>query len=557
MCGIVAVVRRPGGRIAPSPDRVVAPLHDAVSALAGGVHPAQACAEAAARVEEADAHLRGAAGVWVLVHDRRLLAEVEGVCTTLSALVADIEARLDAGGDAAHVEAVNAAVTRLKDAVWAVAKDRVRTARAVADLAGNEPSWEAIEAYTSIQQALSAIDRLEVRGRDSAGIHVLVRDHGLDLDSAAGAGLLADRAADPLFRSGSVRMADGCLSFVYKAAAEIGELGDNTAQLRAALRADDLLRIAVGADGAQAVVLGHTRWASVGIISQPNAHPVDSAELGGQGAPHVVAALNGDVDNFADLKVLDGLTIAPEITTDAKVIPTLVARRLAEGADLATAFRNTVATFEGSVAIGAGAAAEPGKVLLALRGSGQALYVGVADDAYIVASEPYGVIELTSDYLRMDGETPANPDNPTASRGQIVVLDAAGAGTLDGIERMAYDGTPLPVTSDDLTSAQITTRDIDRGDFRHFLLKEITEAPASFRKTLRGKLVEQDGGPAVVLGPDTLPEDVRTALRSGAIDRVLVIGQGTAAVAGQALAATLDRSCAEVALRAQALPRPS
>ncbi len=319
------------------------------------------------------------------------------------------------------------------------------------------------------------------------------------------------------------------------------------------------MRLALASDDAVAVVLGHTRWASVGIISQPNAHPVDSSELGaGDGGstqgPYVVASLNGDVDNFADLKALDGLKIAPEITTDAKVIPTLVARRTAEGSDLAGAFRNTVATFEGSVAIAASASAEPDKLLLALRGSGQALYVGVADDAYIVASEPYGVIELTSRYLRMDGETPANADNPTASRGQIVVLDGARAGSLEGIERLAYDGTALPVTDADIATAQITTRDIDRGDYPHFLLKEITEAPASFRKTLRGKVVERDGVLAVVLGPDTLPDDVRDGLRSGAIDRVLVIGQGTAAVAGQSLAAALDRYCAEVPLRVDALP---
>ncbi len=577
MCGIIAVVRRPGARAAPSPDQVVGPLHDAVLALAGGLPLVEACADAAGLVEASDAHLRGAEGVWALVHDRRLLAEVEGVCTTLSASVTAIEARLDAGtdgvggvggvgkvggsgrvGDLAHIEAVNAAVIRLKDAVWAIDNDRVRTARAVADLAGSEPGWAATEAYSSIQQALSAVDRLEVRGRDSAGLHVLVRDHGLDLGSPAVAGLVAGRASDPLFRSGTVRVVDGCLSFVYKAAAEIGELGDNTRVLRDALRADDLLRLAVAADSAVAVVLGHTRWASVGIISQPNAHPVDSAELGTDAAtfdaPYVVASLNGDVDNFADLKALDGLEIAPEITTDAKVIPTLVARRVAEGADLATAFRNTVAGFEGSVAIAASASAAPDKLLLALRGSGQALYVGVADGAYIVASEPYGVIELTSSYVRMDGETPANPDNPTASRGQIVVLDGARAGTLGGIERLAYDGTPLPVTDDDVAVAQITTRDIDRGDYPHFLLKEITEAPGSFRKTLRGKVVERDGALAVALGPDTLPDDVRAGLRSGDIDRVLVIGQGTAAVAGQSLAAALERFCPEAPLRVDALP---
>ena len=87
--------------------------------------------------------------------------------------------------------------------------------------------------------------------------------------------------------------------------------------------------------------------------------------------------------------------------------------------------------------------------------------------------------------------------------------------------------------------AEITTRDIDRGDFPHFLLKEISEAPASFRKTLRGKIVERDGQLDVALGPDTLPDDLRARLRDGSIRRVVVIGQGTAAIAGQSLAAVL------------------
>ena len=112
-----------------------------------------------------------------------------------------------------------------------------------------------------------------------------------------------------------------------------------------------------------------------------------------------------------------------------------------------------------------------GQVLLALRGSGQALYVGLADDAYVVASEPYGLVEETANYIRMDGETPANLENPNASRGQVLILDGDHAGTIDGIRRLAYDGTELPVTDADINTAQITTRDIDRGPYPHFLLK--------------------------------------------------------------------------------------
>ncbi|NDH11166.1 MAG: SIS domain-containing protein, partial [Actinobacteria bacterium] len=228
------------------------------------------------------------------------------------------------------------------------------------------------------------------------------------------------------------------------------------------------------------------------------------------------------------------------ITTDAKVIPSLTSRRLGEGLESAEAFRRTVATFEGSVAVGACTAAAPDKLQLALRGSGQALYVGLAEDAYIVASEPYGVVEETAHYVRMDGETPGNPENPNASRGQIIELDGDLAGTVEGMLRKAYDGTDLAVAADDVAVAQITTRDIDRGDHPHYLMKEIGESPTSFRKTLRGKIVETDAGLRVSLGPSVIPDELRELVRNGTITRVLAIGQGTAAVAGQALAAGLD-----------------
>src|SRR4029078_2386825 len=124
------------------------------------------------------------------------------------------------------------------------------------------------------------------------------------------------------------------------------------------------------------------RWASVGIISEPNAHPINSDELETSGgAPYLVAALNGNVDTPPALRVEHHLRIPSQITTDAKVIPALVSRYMAAGHDEVESFRLTVAAFDGSVEIGAMSSASPDSLLLALSGSGQGLYVGLAEDS--------------------------------------------------------------------------------------------------------------------------------------------------------------------------------
>ena len=235
MCGIIAVVRRRSDRTPPVAADLLGPL-ETVPGLLTGVRDDElvaVLADAARRIGGVDRLLQGVPGVEALLGDRSLLASIEAVTGIVDDLIEDLEDRLDteAGRAIDDLENVNAALILLKDAVWAVRRDRVRTARAVDDLAGPDAGRSALEAYTSIQQALSALDRLEVRGRDSAGLHVLVSDHGLDVTSPTVAGALGERADDGLFGALAVRTPDGHLSFVYKAAAEIGELGDNTLTL--------------------------------------------------------------------------------------------------------------------------------------------------------------------------------------------------------------------------------------------------------------------------------------------------------------------------------------
>ncbi len=554
MCGIVTVVRHRGDRTTPDLAALVAAL-DGVEASLRSSEPRPGTLDEAARALAAvDRELLVGDGIGALVADPVHRAALEHRADACFALLGAIENRLDAGAlDGDEIEAVNAALVACKDAVWAIRNDRIGAARAVLDLVGPSPCGPAaLAAFHSIQIALSALDRLEVRGRDSAGLHVMVTNHGLDLSDPTISRLIDARATDPLFTTGAVRAPGGHLSFVYKTAAEIGELGDNTARIRAQIRDDELLRLSLRADTADASVLAHTRWASVGIISEANAHPLNEEELDDVLRPFVAAALNGDVDNYADLKALEGLHFAAEVTTDAKVIPALVARRLERGESLVEAFRATVASFEGSVAIVAQSAADPDKMLLAQRGSGQALYVGFGPDTFVVASEPYGIVAECQTYLRLDGETMLDPGNP-ASQGQVVVLDRTRAGSIDGVQRLSYDGRELPVSALDVQHAPMTTRDVDRGEAPHYLYKEITEAPASFRKTLRGKIVERDAQLEVHLPAESLHPSVLDRLHSGSVRRVLVIGQGTAAIAGQSLAHALRGATSGMLLSIDAL----
>jgi glutamine---fructose-6-phosphate transaminase (isomerizing) len=212
MCGIIAVLRRPTAWEAPPAGPIVGGLDAQVGALAWAAErfgPDQASLDRLAAVadhlEGIDARLRGTAGVACLLAGpgSAVADAVADRSAALDEAVRAIEAGLDAHQGpwpAAALEAVNALLVRLKDVVWALGRDRVDSARAIADLLGadaatgvvqragdpadGEPGRAgaaALDAFWAIQCALSSLDRLEVRGRDSAGVHVLVSGHDLDL----------------------------------------------------------------------------------------------------------------------------------------------------------------------------------------------------------------------------------------------------------------------------------------------------------------------------------------------------------------------------------------
>jgi len=466
---------------------------------------------------------------------------------------------------------------RAKDIAWCLTAEIEENIRKTKDLFHRSTAPEEIVTiFKRVNTVLNSIDRLEVRGRDSAGISLLftldmpVYEAFMDtLDKANFLDPFRRRSGKEVLANGSISIHEGtdeagtphkAVAFTYKVAAEIGRLGDNVAFLRTQIKNDAILQALVNFSHRSYTVSSHTRWASVGAISEPNCHPVDNITVGPNSNPPIFhVCLNGDIDNHIELREefeKRGHRIPPEITTDTKIIPLRIHAYMEEGHPVTEAFRLSVNDFEGSHAITLHTDLAPGKLFLAQRGSGQAIFVGLADDHYMATSEVYGFIEETPRYLKLDGEKVVEGHNGN-TQGQIFILDQVSEGGLSGIQAMAYDGSPVTLTPSNIKTTRITTRDIDRQSFAHYFLKEISESPTSVEKTLlnRWRVIEKDDGRRceIVLDEKVIPLSVRNALAENTIRKIFFVGQGTAGVAAQACADILTHYMADPNLQIGAL----
>ncbi len=459
-----------------------------------------------------------------------------------------------------EVQTITDSLENLKDIHWSLKTEIAENIHKVEGLASYHAGMASpffIKVFREINVVLNSIDRLEVRGRDSAGISVMLlfdakdwQDFRKIIDDDGLLDAFSNRSSHNILSNASIQIDPDqkstrgdhvTIAFTYKVAAEIGGLGDNVSYLRHQIKTDPIFQRAATFTPINYTISSHTRWASVGAITESNCHPMDNItaknNYAAKGIIH--ACLNGDIDNYLEIKenlLKSGAVIQEDISTDTKVIPLQIQKYLHEGAPVAEAFRQALNDFDGSHAISMHTNLAPGKLFLGQRGSGQAVFVGLSEDRYIAASEVYGFVEETSDYLKMDGEKIVRGKHGDV-QGQIFILDQNSSGGVDGIDAMAYDGSPIKLGEADVKRTAITPRDIDRQDFPHYFLKEISESPVSVEKTLQNRWkVTGDGQFTTVLDNTVLNPSIIEALSQDRIRRIHFVGQGTAGVASQVCA---------------------
>jgi glutamine---fructose-6-phosphate transaminase (isomerizing) len=233
-----------------------------------------------------------------------------------------------------------------------------------------------------------------------------------------------------------------------------------------------MLQEAIDSDPTHGPVgIAHTRWATHGVPSERNAHPHISKD--GLAIVH-----NGIIENHEELREdLKKLGYSFSSETDTEVIAHRVHHHMQAQKDLFKAVRATVAELEGAYALAVVSESEPERIILAREGC--PVVVGLGVDENFVASDVAALLPVTRRFMFLE-----EGDVADIRRTSIKVLDKTGA----SVER--------PVRESELSADAA-----EKGQYRHFMLKEIHEQPRAVADTLaervaNGRLLEAAFGPA-------------------------------------------------------------
>jgi glucosamine--fructose-6-phosphate aminotransferase (isomerizing) len=276
----------------------------------------------------------------------------------------------------------------------------------------------------------------------------------------------------------------------------------------------DLQKMTKNMDISGSIGMGHTRWATHGEPSDVNAHPHPSMN----GKFYVVH--NGIIENYAHLKKeLKNRGYLFKSETDTEVLVNLIENvYLEQRVSVELAVRLALTKVVGAYGLVIACEEEPGKLIAARKGS--PLVIGVGENEYFLASDAMPIIEYTDRVLYLNDE-------------EVAVVSSGGLELKD-----LYNDTKTP----EIKTAHLSIDSINKGDFKHYMHKEIHEQAASITDTFRGRISMDQS--KIFLGGilDVIPQLLEAK-------RIMIIACGTswhAALVGEYLFEEYTRIPVEV-----------
>ena len=462
--------------------------------------------------------------------------ELSNICTSLELFITKKRLVISSIDKSTSLSPYKQAVKeceQMMDAHWFLSEEIHRWVKTIEDLSNSNISEiddYKIIFYKDLCKVIHAIDnRLELRGRDSLGLSIVI--NSLDSDDCFVAQPQIDAQQESYHSFDNINYRTH--TFTFKVCNSIGGLGDNASQIRSLIKNNLLFnKLLNDSDIKSATIMAHTRWASVGAVNINNAHPISLVSSSTDKKYQSLALLNGDIYNYKDIinkakKINEEKINSLDCTNDGLAIPAYL---INESSPDLNVISKMASEFSGSFVISLQHTSNSESITLLKKGI-QGLYLGFSYDGMMFSSDVYGLVETCKYFIPVESDTAMDisaNNFSTANQINLKIIDHK-------------SGNTRSIDSNDLQVTNITTRDIDKRGFKHFLEKEIYETSDIVERTMNGylqpeKLIKESGLiSAISMNNSQVPEFIITSLKNRKIKKIIITGMGTCYTAAVAM----------------------
>ena len=206
--------------------------------------------------------------------------------------------------------------------------------------------------------------------------------------------------------------------------------------------------------------IAHTRWATHGEPSSRNAHPHICNQ-------NISVVHNGIIENFLELKseqLAQGYSFTSD--TDTEVIAHAIDKALETSDTLLKATQKAITTFKGAYGVGVVSPKHPGHIIAARSGS--PLVIGISSKGHFIASDQMALLNVTKEFIFLE-------------EGDIADI------TLESVTIYDINGNHV---NREIKTSKLKSGQVSKGDYAHFMLKEIFEQPQAIQDTLESRITK-------------------------------------------------------------------